>query len=100
MLCLKKDELVGTADLNQYRQAKARGIGVHQLSLGAGYNNGFKGRNSILKAGESFNLLLSQNAIKAPHIQTIDLEQAGQALMEMRKQRTVGKIVVVFQEAE
>ena len=93
-------ELVGTADLNQYRQAKARGIGVHQLSLGAGYNNSIKGRNSILKAGESFNLLLNQNAIKPPHIQTIDLEQAAQALMEMRKQRTVGKIVVMFPEAK
>lgn len=89
-------ELVGTADLNQYRQAKARGIGVHQLSLGAGYNHGIKGLNSILKAGESFNLLLNQNVIKAPRIQTINLEQAGHALMEMRKQRTVGKIVVIF----
>jgi NADPH:quinone reductase-like Zn-dependent oxidoreductase len=44
--------------------------------------------------------LLNQNAIKPPHIQTIDLEQAAQALMEMRKQRTVGKIVVMFPEAE
>ncbi|MGR5177471.1 zinc-binding dehydrogenase [Vibrio mediterranei] len=92
-------ELVETANLKQYHQAKARGISVHQLSLGAGYGNGSKGRQSILKAGQSFNQLLNQSVLSAPRIQTITLEQAAEALIEMRKQRTVGKIVVVFPES-
>ncbi|SEG37925.1 zinc-binding dehydrogenase [Vibrio hangzhouensis] len=91
-------ELVETANLTQYHQAKARGLTVHQLSFGAGYANGPKGRDSILKAGLSFSELLSQGALNVPQIKTIALDQAGEALIEMRKQRTVGKIVVVFPE--
>ncbi|MGR5287718.1 zinc-binding dehydrogenase [Vibrio maritimus] len=87
-------ELVETADLNRYLQAKARGVTVHQLSLGAGYNHGSAGRDSIRRAGESFNKLLEQGDLTPPKITTIPLEEAASALMEIRNQRTVGKILV------
>ncbi|GEA51864.1 oxidoreductase [Vibrio inusitatus NBRC 102082] len=89
-------ELVETADLTRYQQAKARGVSVHQLSLGAGYNHGKSGLKSILNAGESFSKLLNQGHIQAPKITTIPLSQAGDRLVEMRNQRTVGKVVVEF----
>ncbi|GEM79080.1 zinc-binding dehydrogenase [Vibrio superstes] len=90
-------ELVETADLTRYQQAKARGLSVHQLSLGAGYNNGQSGLRSILNAGEGFNKLLDQNRIQAPYITSISLSQAGDKLLEMRNQRTVGKVVVILE---
>lgn len=91
-------ELVETADLTRYNQAKARGVSVHQLSLGAGYNNGDLGCESILQAGKSFNKLLNQGIIQAPQIKTIPLSQAGNVLIEMRNKRTVGKVVVMFED--
>ena len=91
-------ELVETANLTHYEQAKARGVSVHQLSLGAGYNNGEPGRESILQAGLSFNKLLNQGSIQAPQIKTIPLSQAGKALIELRNKCTVGKVVVMFED--
>ena len=89
-------ELVETANLKSYHQAKARGLTVHQISFGAGYKNGVQGRQSIQDAGNAFNKLLNEGHIQAPQIQKITLEQAADALKEMRGQRTVGKVVVML----
>lgn len=91
-------ELVETANLTTYESAKLRGITLHQLSLGAGYRNGEQGIQGIVKAGNAFNSLLNSKSIQAPKITHITLEEAGDALMKMRDQRTVGKIVVMFDE--
>ncbi|MFM2577376.1 zinc-binding dehydrogenase [Vibrio fortis] len=89
-------ELVETADLTLYKDAKARGITVHQLSLGAGYTHGDLGRQSILNAGLSFNKLLNSKYIQPPRIKTIPLYESAEALMKLRDKRTVGKVVITF----
>ncbi|MEH6533543.1 MAG: zinc-binding dehydrogenase [Photobacterium frigidiphilum] len=89
-------ELVETANLTSYYQAKLRGITVHQLSLGAGYRNGSEGIKAIVRAGRAFNELLSIDRIHPPKLTHIALEDAGKALMQIREQRTVGKIIVML----
>lgn len=89
-------ELVQTADLKSYDNAFMRGLSVHQLSLGAGYLHGEVGMQSITKAGRAVSELLNQGAFNAITNQAISLEQIPQALMDIRQQRTQGKLVAVL----
>ncbi|MTI19387.1 dehydrogenase [Rhodobacteraceae bacterium RKSG542] len=91
-------ELVDTCDLNKYPQAFLRGIGVHQLSLGSGHVNGAYGRTTIVNAGKAVSRLLEEGRIHVPRLEVITLEEIGDALMNMRSQRTVGKIVAQVAE--
>lgn len=88
--------LVEVANLRNYNDAKARGLTVHQLSLGAGYSNGSKGLDTIFEAGRAVTNLLVQGKLKAPSLNEIPLEQAADVLLRMRKHGTNLKTVVVF----
>jgi NADPH:quinone reductase-like Zn-dependent oxidoreductase len=87
-------ELVQTVRPSEYPDAFLRGLSFHQLSLGSGHVNQDSGRNSILEAGTAFNQLLESGHIRVPALEVIELDQAAQALKDIRNQRTVGKIVV------
>lgn len=87
-------ELVQNVRPELYSDIFLRGLSFHQLSLGSGHVNGRKGRNSIVSAGNAFNLLLDQGEILVPQLQIISLDDAAEAIMGIREQRTVGKIVI------
>lgn len=89
-------ELVRVIRPESYHNAFLRGLSFHQLSLGSGHVNHRKGRNAIVSAGNAFNLLLEQGEIVLPQLQVITLDEAGDALTQIRQQRTVGKVVVKF----
>ncbi|GGA74955.1 alcohol dehydrogenase [Neiella marina] len=89
-------ELVQTCQPNNYQDAFLRGIGCHQLSLGSGHVQGDFGRNSIVTAGLAVNQLLANQTITVPKLTTLKLADIPEALMAMRKQRTVGKLVAVL----
>lgn len=88
--------LVEVANLRNYNDAKARGLTVHQLSLGAGYRNDSKGLDTIFEAGRAVTNLLVKGKLKAPPLSEITLEQAADVLLRMRKHGTNLKTVVVF----
>ncbi|SEG03147.1 zinc-binding dehydrogenase [Vibrio hangzhouensis] len=87
-------ELVQPTRPERYPDAFLKGLTFHQLSLGSGHVNGPTGMNDIVETGERFNMLLEKGMITVPRIQVISLSQAGDALKQLRSQRTVGKIVV------
>ncbi|USD67306.1 zinc-binding dehydrogenase [Vibrio sp. SCSIO 43136] len=86
-------ELVKTVEPASYHNAFLRGLTFHQLSLGSGHRNGEKGLQSLVNAGKQVSALLEQGVLTVPNLQIITLEQVGDALKDMRNQRTVGKIV-------
>ncbi len=86
-------ELVDTINAQQYPGAFLKGLSFHQLSLGSGHVNGAKGRNSIVRAGIAFSTLLEMGAIRVPQLDVIALDDIGDALMTLREQRTLGKVV-------
>ncbi|MPW36072.1 zinc-binding dehydrogenase [Vibrio sp. B1Z05] len=89
-------ELVQVVRPEAYKDVFLRGLSFHQLSLGSGHVNHRRGRNAIVSAGNAFNQLLEQGEILIPQLNIISLDQAADALTEIREQRTVGKVVVAF----
>ena len=89
-------ELVRTIRPEAYEDAFMRGLSFHQLSLGAGHRNGPKAMHDMLAAGQAFTQLLIDGAVIIPKLQTIDLDDVPEALVAMRNQRTVGKIVLTI----
>ncbi|MFN1620445.1 zinc-binding dehydrogenase [Vibrio rotiferianus] len=87
-------ELVRTTRATEYPGAFLQGLTFHQLSLGSGHVNGARGLQSIVEAGTSFSALLEAGSIKVGNLKVIALEAAGEALLSIRQQRTVGKVVV------
>ena len=87
-------ELVRTLRPESYPAAFAKGLSFHQLSLGSGHGHGDYGRNTLVRAGEVFGQLLSNGNVRVPELKTISLEEAPEKLIEMRQQRTVGKVVI------
>ena len=87
-------ELVRTTRATEYPGAFLQGLTFHQLSLGSGHVNGARGLQSIVEAGTSFSALLEAGNIKVGNLKVIALEAAGEALLSIRQQRTVGKVVV------
>lgn len=89
-------ELVDVVRPHRYREAFGRGLTFHQLSLGsAGYRGGPAGKATLIAAAKAFSALLESGEIRPPALQTIPLDAVGPALVEMLKQRTRGKIVMV-----
>lgn len=86
-------ELVQPINAENYSDAFLKGLSFHQLSLGSGHVNGESGRQSLVNAGQEVSSLLKNKQLKPPQLQVISLKEIGDALMEMRKQRTIGKIV-------
>lgn len=86
-------ELVDTINAQTVPDAFLKGLSFHQLSLGSGHVNGDLGRATITRAGVAFSRLLSAGQIQVPRLQVIGLSDIGDALLAMRQQRTVGKIV-------
>ncbi|WP_261818070.1 zinc-binding dehydrogenase [Vibrio gallicus] len=92
-------ELVQNVRPQAYDDVFLRGLSFHQLSLGSGHVNHRKGRNSIVSAGNAFNLLLEQGEVIVPQLEVINLESAAEVLTKIRQQRTVGKVVISFDQA-
>nr|WP_086939602.1 zinc-binding dehydrogenase [Thaumasiovibrio occultus] len=92
-------ELVRTVRPEAYRDAFMRGLIFHQLSLGAGHVNGEYGRKSIRLAGERFGRLLERGAVMVPRLSVIEFDELPQAIVAMRAQRTVGKVVAKIASA-
>lgn len=86
-------ELVQTLRPDHYPNAFLQGLSFHQLSLGSGHVNGIKGYESITSAGTAISALLNDGAIAIPELEIIPLERVGEKLLEIREQRTTGKIV-------
>lgn len=95
VLCYEGEmvELVKTVDPTLYKDAFLRGLSFHQLRLGSGHRNGNKGLQTLVTAGQKVSELLENERLQVPNLNIISLEQVGDALMGMRSQRTVGKIV-------
>ena len=87
-------ELVDTVRPLKYQDAFMKGLSFHQLSLGAGHRHGISAKAALTSAGHAFSSLVEQGKIKVPVLKTIALDQVGEALNDMLKQRTVGKIVM------
>jgi NADPH:quinone reductase-like Zn-dependent oxidoreductase len=92
-------ELVDTVRPHTYPDAFMKGLSFHQLSLGAGHRHGISAKAALTSAGKAFSSLVEHGKIKVSALKAISLEQAGETLNEMLKQRTVGKIVVRFKHA-
>ncbi|MBW3163775.1 alcohol dehydrogenase catalytic domain-containing protein [Ferrimonas balearica] len=88
-------ELVRTVRPESYPQAFMLGLGFHQLSLGSGHRNGARGQRELVAAGEAFSARLEAGAITVPQLTPLSLDLVPEALMAMREQRTVGKLVLV-----
>lgn len=87
-------ELVDTIRPLEYQDAFMKGLSFHQLSLGAGHRSGTSAKAALTLAGTKFSELLEQGVIDVPKLKTVDLNQVGDSLQGMLKQRTVGKIVM------
>lgn len=87
-------ELVDTVRPREYADAFGKGLSFHQLSLGAGHRFGPASKGTLATAGIAFSLLLEKGHLRVPELKTISLAETGEALGEMLKQRTVGKIVM------
>ena len=89
-------ELVETVRPASYRDSFMRELSFHQLSLGSGHRSGAKGRETLVAAGRAFSKLVELGHIKVGMVKTIALEEVGPSLVEMLKQRTVGKLVMAI----
>ncbi|WP_062269507.1 alcohol dehydrogenase catalytic domain-containing protein [Endozoicomonas arenosclerae] len=89
-------ELVRTVRPEQYPDAFAKGLSFHQLSLGSGHGHGDYGRNTLVRAGEVFSQFLANGHIRVPELNTLSIEDIPEALIQMRNQRTVGKLVALL----
>ncbi|MBY5991198.1 zinc-binding dehydrogenase [Ferrimonas balearica] len=87
-------ELVRTLRPESYPDAFMKGLGFHQLSLGSGHRHGLAGQVDLVAAGLAFSERLEAGAIRVPRLTRVVLEEVGEALMAMREQRTVGKLVM------
>ena len=87
-------ELVDTIRPIEYQDAFMKGLSFHQLSLGAGHRAGPSAKAALTHAGRKFSELLEQGEISVPELKIVDLDQVGDALQAILKQRTVGKIVM------
>lgn len=86
-------ELVDTVNPTLYPGAFLKGLSFHQLSLGSGHVNGKKGQESMTRSGAIVSELIENGELVIPELKIIALEEIGQTLLEMRSQRTIGKIV-------
>ena len=86
-------ELVKVVEPEKYPDAFLKGLTFHQLSLGSGHVNGAKGIQTIVDSGKAVSQWLESGEIQVPQLRVIGLEEIPQAIMGIREQRTVGKIV-------
>lgn len=87
-------ELVGHARPAKYKDAFMKSLTFHQLSLGGGYGYGERGICSIVETGRIFTDMVERGLIDVPLKKIVSLEQVPEALIEMIKGKTVGKIVM------
>lgn len=86
-------ELVQVVMPERYDNAFLKGLSFHQLSLGSGHVNGPKGMKTLVDAGNAVNALVESGDVVVPNLKVITLEEIGDALLDIRSQRTVGKII-------
>ncbi len=89
-------ELVDVVRPLSYRDVFSKGLGFHQLSLGSGHRYGPGAEHALVVAGSEFSRLVEEGAIAVPVTRTVALDAVGDALTEMLKRQTVGKIVLSF----
>lgn len=86
-------ELVQVVAPERYDNAFLKGLSFHQLSLGSGHVNGAKAMKTLVDAGNAVNALVESGDVVVPNLKVITLEEIGDALLNIRNQRTVGKII-------
>lgn len=86
-------ELVQVATPERYDNAFLKGLSFHQLSLGSGHVNGPKGMKTLVDAGNAVNALVESGDVVVPNLKVITLDEIGNALLDIRNQRTVGKVI-------
>jgi len=86
-------ELVDIVDPHGTPDPFGRSLSFHQLSLGAGYLHGLRGRETIRKAGRACNAWLESEVLHPPRIEVIPFDRIPDALQALQSQRTVGKWV-------
>ncbi|MGR5446691.1 zinc-binding dehydrogenase [Vibrio jasicida] len=89
-------ELVRTTRATEYPGAFLQGLTFHQLSLGSGHVHGEIGFHSLVKAGSEFSHMLERGEITIPKLELVELKDVPQALIAIRQQRTVGKVVATI----
>jgi NADPH:quinone reductase-like Zn-dependent oxidoreductase len=87
-------EIATTVRPSQYQDVFSKGLSFHQLSLGSGHRYGPKAKAQLTSAGKQFSSLIEHGHIEGLALKTIKLDEVGQALTEILKQRTVGKVVM------
>ena len=87
-------ELVDVVEPATYPDAFDKGLSFHQLSLGSAHRYGEEAKANLVKAGEGLSKLVEAGEVVMPEMKVIGLDEVGPALKEIRKQRTVGKIVM------
>jgi hypothetical protein len=85
--------LVQVATPERYDNAFLKGLSFHQLSLGSGHVNGPKGMKTLVDAGNAVNALVESGDVVVPNLKVITLDEIGNALLDIRNQRTVGKVI-------
>lgn len=88
--------LVSSLRTEAYDNIFMRGLSFHQLSLGAGHNNGKKGMSNLVHAGMAFSSHLETGAISVPVIHEVSLDEVGPTLEKMRNRNNLGKYVMVL----
>ncbi|MDK9736833.1 zinc-binding dehydrogenase [Vibrio sp. D404a] len=86
-------ELVQVVTPERYDNAFLKALSFHQLSLGSGHVNGPKGMKTLVDAGNAVNALVESGDVVIPNLKVITLDEVGDALLDIRNQRTVGKII-------
>lgn len=87
-------ELVSIIRASSYRDVFSKGLGFHQLSLGSGHRYGPAAEQTMIKAGAEVTRLVAAGVLEVKVTREIELDDVGDALTEMLKKQTVGKIVM------
>ncbi|MBK1879834.1 zinc-binding dehydrogenase [Pelagicoccus mobilis] len=87
-------ELVDVVRPSEYKDSFMKGLSFHQLSLGAGHRNGDAAKANLVNAGKAFSALVEQGKIRVPRLKAVSFAELADALLGIREQRTVGKLVV------
>lgn len=90
-------ELTATIRAEKYNLSFLKGLTFHQLSLGAGYGYGDKGRATIIDAGKKFTDEFIKGNIQLPKLRTVSLEDTINELNKILDKKTVGKVVMKIQ---
>jgi NADPH:quinone reductase-like Zn-dependent oxidoreductase len=71
-----------------------KSITIAQVALGGSHKGGLKARNRLRAIGEAVTAMILKGDLEVPVTSVIPLESTADALKEMLKANTTGKIVM------